>query len=62
MKYIPSRDITGNCEGDCRNLIREGEENRQKEINAYAYSGGSSPSVPWAKSRMEQPGVYGGHV
>jgi hypothetical protein len=62
MKHIPSRDITGHCEGDCRNLVREGEENRQRKINGHAYSGGSSPSVPWANSRNEQPGFLGGHV
>jgi hypothetical protein len=62
MKHIPSRDITGVCKGECRNLVREGEERRQIEVNNYAYSCGSSPSVPWAKSRNEQPGFLGGHV
>lgn len=62
MKQIPSRDTTGHCEGECRNLVREGEEKRQKEVNSHAYSGGSSPSVPWASARREQPGFYGGHV
>ncbi|CCK81930.1 MULTISPECIES: hypothetical protein [Desulfobacula] len=63
MKNMPSRDITGKCkEGECRNLVREGEEKRQKELKAYAYSGGSTKSVPWAKSRNEAPGFYGGHV
>lgn len=62
MKHIPSRDITGICKGECRNLVREGEEKRQKEINVHSYSGGSSPRVSWASSRSEQPGVYGGHV
>jgi len=32
------------------------------ELNRHKYSGGSSPSVPWAKARIEQPGVFGGHV
>jgi hypothetical protein len=62
MKYIPSRDITGVCEGECKDLVRQGEEYRQKKINSYAYSGGSSPSLPWANTRSEQPGFYGGHV
>ncbi len=62
MKHIPSRDITGKCEGECRNLVREGETRRQKEISAHSYSGGSSPSVPWAENRNEQPGFFGGHV
>jgi len=62
MTYLPSRDITGKCEGECKNLIREGEETRQKELNHHSYSGGSSPSLPWANFRVEQPGIYGGHV
>lgn len=62
MKHIPSRDITGKCEGECRDLVRESEERSQKELNTKEYSGGSSPSVPWAKSRNEQPGFLGGHV
>lgn len=62
MNNILSRDIIGRCEGECRNLVREGEERRQKEISVHSYSGGSSPSVPWANSRNEQPGLFGGHV
>ena len=62
MKHMPSRDITGHCEGQCRNLVREGELKRQKEIKSHAYSAESSVSVPWAKNRTEQPGFYGGHV
>jgi hypothetical protein len=62
MKYIPSRDITGKCKGECKNLVRDGEEKRQKKINFHAYSGGSFPSIPWAKHRNEPPGFYGGHV
>lgn len=62
MTYIPSRDITGTCVGECRNLVREGELKRQKEISSHEYSAESSPSVPWAHNRTEQPGFYGGHV
>ncbi len=62
MKYIPSRDITGKCEGECKNLVRQGEEKRQREINTYEYTDPSSSSVPWAKFRTEQPGVFGGHI
>lgn len=62
MKQIPSRDITGYCDGECKNLVREGELKRQKEISSYAYSHESSVSLPWAKHRNEQPGFFGGHV
>ncbi len=57
------RDITGECEGECRDRVREGEEERQDEINAsYIEVPESYPDVPWARSRNEQPGVFGGHV
>ena len=63
MKNIPTRDITGKCEGECRDLVREGEEKRQSEIKAsdLDYSPSSS-SVPGAFSRNEAPGSMGGHV
>lgn len=58
-----SRDITGKCQGECKNIVREADERRQGEINhsSVSYSG-PSRSVPWASSRNEQPGVWGGHV
>lgn len=62
MNQFPSRDITGVCEGECRNTVWEANEKRQHEINSVEYSHGSSPSVPWANSRNEQPGFLGGHV
>jgi len=62
MKYIPSRDIKGFCEGECKDLVQEGAAKRQKEINSHAYSDYSSVSLPWAKCRTEQPGFLGGHV
>jgi hypothetical protein len=62
MKKMPSRDTSGHCEGDCRNIVRDGEESRQKKINRYEYSHKSSVSPSWARNRTEQPGFYGGHV
>ena len=63
MSNIPSRDINGRCEGECRDLVREGEVRRQSEIGSVAYSiEGSSPSVSRAWSRNEAPGFLGGHV
>ncbi|MDY0219596.1 MAG: hypothetical protein RBR67_00460 [Desulfobacterium sp.] len=57
------RDITGKCEGECENIVRQAEERRQGEINSSGVSySGPSKSVPWARSRNEQPGVWGGHV
>jgi hypothetical protein len=62
MKHIPSRDISGVCRGECRDLVKEGHSRRQKEIGSHAYSQTSSIDLPWAKHRSEQPGFFGGHV
>jgi len=63
MAEIPSRDITGNCEGECRDRVREGEASRQKDINSKTTESlEGSPSVPWAYSRNAPPGAMGGHV
>lgn len=63
MENILDRDRTGNCEGECLDRVREGEEERQAKINDDSFeSPDSFPETPWARSRREQPGVYGGHV
>jgi hypothetical protein len=63
MNNIPERDITGRCEGECRDRVKEGEEERQTKISEAAFhSPDSYPTVPHAKSRNEPPGVFGGHV
>lgn len=63
MKDILKRDITGECIGQCRNTVREGELERQIEIenSGVDYAEGS-PSVSAAFSRNEAPGFLGGHV
>ncbi len=63
MNNILERDISGRCEGECRDRVREGEEERQTKISADAFqSPDFYPTVPNAKSRNEPPGVFGGHV
>jgi hypothetical protein len=62
MKKMPTRDTTGNCKGECRDRVREGEEERQKGIKKEAYSEPNPNSPSWTKSRKEQPGVHGGRV
>jgi len=63
MTDILKRDITGECEGECRDLAREGEEERQDEINASGLETPESyPDAKWARSRNEPPGALGGHV
>ena len=63
MSHIPERDISGHCEGECRDRVREGEDDRQKEIaNSKFKSADSFPNAPGAKSRNAPPGWLGGHV
>jgi hypothetical protein len=65
MNRMPLRDITGNCEGECLDRVREGELLRQKEIDnsSIEYAEYTSENdVPWTLSRNEQPGIWGGHV
>jgi hypothetical protein len=64
MTDMPNRDITGKCdEGECRDRVREGEDERQHDIRAsHVETPESYPDAKWARSRSEQPGVFGGHV
>ncbi len=63
MNDILKRDITGECVGECQNRVRQGEEERQNEINDTNFDAPESyPDASWARSRNEQPGVWGGHV
>ena len=63
MTEILERDRTGKCKGECEDLVREGENERQAKINDEAFDSPESyPTTPWANSRKEQPGVFGGHV
>ena len=63
MKNMPKRDISGECEGECKDRVREGEEDRQKKIaKSKVKSPASFPNAPGAKSRNESPGFLGGHV
>ena len=57
------RDTIGQCKGECRDRVREGERERQQLINhEYGNPEEYFPSVRWARSRDAQPGVFGGHV
>ncbi len=63
MFDILQRDITGHCVGECRDRVREGENERQNAIERSGFDAPESfPNVAWACSRSEQPGIYGGHV
>ncbi len=64
MTHMPSRDITGKCEGECRDRVVEGEQERQKEIRQAGkrYDSPAERSPSWTSSRKDQPGVWGGRV
>jgi hypothetical protein len=63
MTDMPKRDLTGECEGECRDRVREGQEERQAEMkDSTVHAPDSYPNAPGAKSRNEPPGIYGGHV
>ena len=63
MAEIPKKDITGECEGECRDRVKEGEKERQKKIKeAEAETTETTPRPPDAGSRNEPPGSMGGHV
>jgi hypothetical protein len=63
MNDILKRDITGECQGECRDRVREGQEERQVEIKGSDVNAPEFyPDARWARSRNEQPGVWGGHV
>jgi hypothetical protein len=64
MTDMPNRDTIGKCdEGECRDRVREGEDERQHDINASdVETPDEYPHVKGAESRNEQPGIWGGHV
>ena len=63
MDDILQRDITGECQGECRDRVREGEIDRQLAINFSAVEEIESfPEASWAHNRNEAPGMWGGHV
>ena len=64
MKHIPSRDITGRCQGECRDRVREGEVERQTEINASGknYDTPAERSPSWTSRRNDPPGAMGGRI
>ena len=64
MKKMPSRDITGRCQGECRDRVREGEAERQIEINASGkkYDTPAERSPSWTSRRNDPPGAMGGRI
>ena len=56
------RDITGDCKRECRDLVREGEDERQLAINRERVEDPEFyPEAVWAETAALQPGAFGGH-
>ena len=63
MSDILRRDIDGKCVGECRDRVREGEEERQVSLeSANVSTPDSYPNAPGANRRNNPPGEMGGHV
>lgn len=61
---MPKRDVTGECdEGECRDRVVEGREERQKELEKEKLETPESyPEAPGAGQRDNPPGSMGGKV
>lgn len=60
---MPKRDITGDCEGECRDRVKEGEIERQAAIRSDTVKAPESyPKAPDAGKRNDPPGSMGGKV
>jgi len=63
MGDMPKRDITGKCEGECRDRVKEGEKERQEKLAQESVEAPEEyPNAPKADRRNEPPGSMGGHV
>ena len=64
MKKMPSRDTTGKCQGECRDRVFEGEQERQAAINGSAkeYDTPVERSPAWVSKRNDPPGAMGGRI
>lgn len=60
---MPKRDISGECEGECRDRVTEGEKERQKTLEKEGVEAPENyPKAPGAEKRDNPPGELGGHV
>ena len=64
METMPSRDTNGNCIGECRDRVMEGELERQEAINrsGKSYDEPAERSPVWTSERNDPPGAMGGRV
>lgn len=60
---MPTRDTTGDCEGECRDRVKEGEEIRQEKLEEENVKAPDEyPKAPGAGKRSDPPGGLGGKV
>lgn len=60
---MPKRDVTGDCEGECRDRVKEGEAERQAAIESDTVKAADeTPKAPGAGKRNDPPGSMGGKV
>jgi hypothetical protein len=60
---MPERDISGDCEGECRDRVKEGESERQSAIESDTVEAPEDyPKAPGANKRNDPPGSMGGKV
>ena len=64
MENMPSRDTTGKCMGECRDLVSESEKERQHAIDQTGmhYDTPAERSPSWVYERNEPPGFLGGRI
>ena len=64
MANMPTRDITGKCEGQCEDRVAKMEQKQQQQIDALKMerSTAETPAVDHARTRDNAPGELGGHV
>jgi hypothetical protein len=62
-EQMQKRYITGNCEGECFDRVKEGEKDRQIVLEKEGVKTPEEyPMAPGAEKRKNPPGEMGGHV
>jgi hypothetical protein len=60
---MPKRDVTGDCEGECKDRVNEGKRERQADLEKSGVKAPEDyPKAPGAEKRSNPPGDMGGHV
>lgn len=64
MSDIPKRDVTGECEGECKDQVSKLQKEQQEMLDAKGmrHSTAETPTMEHAKKRDNAPGDLGGHV